>query len=86
MDLPPQWLGLAGLHWVPLSYGVVDLKAARRVSATDLSCGPTLSEMLYPPLALHLCRTQVTQPSGTRLLVPGPLCEEESLGDSVGYH
>lgn len=64
--------------------GVVDLKAAREVSATDLSCGPALSEMLCLLMALHICRTQVTQPSGTSLLIPGPLCEEDSLHRQCG--
>lgn len=67
----------AGAHRAPP--GPSDLKAAIRVSAMDLSCGPALSEMLCLPLALHICRTQVTRSISTSFLIPGPLCEEESL-------
>lgn len=41
-------------------------------------------EMLCLPLALHMSETQVTQSSGTNLIIPGSLCEEKILSDSVG--
>lgn len=79
----------AGPHWAPPApslRGVDDVKAASRVSATDLSRSLALPEMLRPPPTLYICRTQALQLSGTSLLIPGPLREEESLCDSVDQH
>ena len=78
--------GLSGSTGSLFHMEVVDLKAARTLSAMDLSCGPVLFEVLCLPLALCRCMTQVTQSSGTSLLIPGLLCEKESLCDSGGEH